>query len=54
MVGLGEIQFILGVSIKRDRATRTLTISQGQYLKDLRKRFGMGECKPTSTPLEAG
>ena len=39
MVDLGEIHFILGMSIKRDRAT--LTISQGQYLKDLLKRFGM-------------
>ena len=37
MVDLGEIHFILGMSIKRDRATRTLTISQGQYLKDLLK-----------------
>lgn len=35
MVDLGEIHFILGMSNKRDRATRTLTISQEQYLKDL-------------------
>ena len=30
MVDLGEIHFILGMSITRDRATWTLTISQGQ------------------------
>ena len=54
MVDLGEIHFILGMTIKRDRATKTLTISQGQYLKDLLKRFGMEECKPMSTPLESG
>ena len=54
MVDLGEIHFILGMTIKRDRATKTLTISQGQYLKDLLKRFGMEECKPISTPLESG
>ena len=53
MVDLGEIHFILGMSIKRDRATRTLTISQGQCLKDLLKQFGMEECKPMSTPLES-
>ena len=29
MVDLGEIHFILGMSTKRDRATWTLTISQG-------------------------
>ena len=40
-VDLREIHFILGMSIKRDRATRILTISQGQSLKDLLKRFGM-------------
>ena len=33
--------FILGMSIKRDQAARALAISQGQYLKDLLKRFGM-------------
>ena len=54
MVDLGEILFILGMSIKRDRATRSLTISQGQYLRDLLKRCGMEECKPMSTPLESG
>ena len=54
MVDLREIHFILGMSNKRDRATRTLTISQGQYLKDLLKRFGMEECKPVSTLLESG
>ena len=54
VVDLGEIHFILGMTIKRGRATRTLTISQGQYLRDLLKRFGMEECKPMSTPLESG
>lgn len=41
MVDLGEIHFNLGKSIKRDQAAKTLTISQGQYLKDLLKRFGI-------------
>ncbi|PFX16774.1 Retrovirus-related Pol polyprotein from transposon TNT 1-94 [Stylophora pistillata] len=40
--------------LDRDRAARTLTISQEQYLKDLLKRFGTEECKPMSTPLESG
>jgi len=35
-------EFEFGMSIKRDHATRTLTITQlGQHLKDLLKRFGM-------------
>lgn len=41
MVDLGEIHFILGKSIKREQDAKTLTISQGQYLKDLLKRFGI-------------
>ena len=54
MIDLEEIHFILGMSIKRNCTTTTLTISQGQYLKDLLKQFRMEECKPVSTPLESG
>lgn len=54
MVDLGEIHFILGMSIKRDRATRTLTISQGQYLKRFAQTIWNEECKPMSTPLGSG
>ena len=56
MIDQGEIHYLLGMSIKRDRESRTLMISQPNYMyveKVLRK-FGMENCKPVSTPLEPG
>ena len=54
MVDQGEIRYLLGMSIKRDRKSRTLTISQPTYLQRVMKRFGMENSKPVSTPLEPG
>ena len=51
---LGEVRHILGMLIKRDRNSRTLTISQSKYLEGVLKRFNMTECKPVSTPIEPG
>ena len=54
MVDQGELQFILGMSVKRDRKKKTLFISQEKYLENTLNRFGMKDCKPVSTPLETG
>ena len=54
MIDQGEIHYLLGMSIKRDRECRTLTISQPNYLEKVLKKFGMENCKPVSTPLEPG
>ena len=54
MKDLGEAQFILGIQIERDRANRILYLSQETYIKKVIERFGMSDCKPVSTPLEAG
>ena len=51
---LGEVSHILGMLIKRDRNSRTLTISQSKYLEGVLKRFNMTECKSVSTPIEPG
>ena len=36
----------------RDRAARTITISQGKYVVDVLKPFGMEDCKAVGTPLD--
>ena len=54
MVDLGEIHFVLGMSVKRDRANKVLFINQEKYLESVLNRFGMQDCKPVSTPLEPG
>ena len=50
----GEIHYLLGMSIKRDRANKILTIDQKLYLEGVLKRFGMANCNPVSTPMENG
>ena len=54
MIDQGEIHYLLGLSIKRDRESRTLTISQLNYTEKVLRKFGMENCKPVSTPLEPG
>ena len=51
---MGEVSYVLGMSVKRNRNERTLTINQPKYVKGVLKRFVMETCKPVSTPLEPG
>ena len=50
----GEIHFILGMEVTRDRKNRIMTIDQKSYLTNILKRFGMTDCKPVSTPIGPG
>ena len=49
-----EIHYCLGISMKRNRDTKVLTIDQKGYLESVLKRFGVSDCQPVSTPMEAG
>lgn len=51
MKDLGEAHYVLGIQIDRDRAARTLSISQSQYVEKMLQRLGMMDCKPVGTPL---
>ena len=50
----GEIHFILGMEVKRDRTKKVITICQKSYLETVLTRFGMQNCNPVSIPLETG
>ena len=50
----GEIHYILGMEVKRDRSQKIITISQKAYLESVLTRFSMQNCNPVSTPLETG
>jgi hypothetical protein len=52
MKDLGEVHFILGIHIERDRRARTLTLSQSEYVKNVVTRYGMSSSHPVSTPLD--
>jgi hypothetical protein len=53
MKDLGEAHYVLGIQIDRDRAARTLSISQREYVHKILDRFGMTECRPVGTPLDS-
>eukprot|EP00171_Calliarthron_tuberculosum_P001019 IDg1019t1 len=48
----GGGQCCLGLEIHRNRANRTLHLSQKSYTNTVLERFGMHECKPVATPME--
>ena len=48
----GEVHYILGMAINRNRKDGVLTIDQHVFFSSMLKRFGMGDYKPVSTPLE--
>ena len=50
---LGEATLFLGMQIARDRATRTIKLSQPRMAADLAARFGVESARARSTPLSA-
>ena len=51
---LGPTTQLLGFRIDRDRPSRTISLSQKQYILDMLQRYGMSDCKPVSTPMSPG
>ena len=50
----GEVHFILGMKISRNREKGILSIDQRAYLEAVLRKFGMQDCKPTYTPVDSG
>jgi hypothetical protein len=44
---------ILGVQVERNRTARTMKLHQENYSRALLEKYGMTNCNPRSTPLEA-
>ncbi|GJP57649.1 hypothetical protein CLOP_g13536, partial [Closterium sp. NIES-67] len=51
---LGELQHYLGMEITRDRAARTISLSQSHYLQQVLEWFDMARGTPQVTPLPVG
>ncbi len=47
---LGDIQHVLGLTVLRDRARRSLEISQRQYIEAAIQRFQLGDAVPVVLP----
>ncbi|CAI7751027.1 unnamed protein product, partial [Closterium sp. NIES-53] len=51
---LGELTSYLGLRITRDRAQRTITLTQSHMVQQVLKRFGFTYSSPQSSPLPTG
>jgi len=49
---LGPVKSILGIRIERDRAARSISLSQPGYIQSILDDFNMHDCNPVSTPME--
>lgn len=49
---LGPVSWLLGIKISRDRANRTLALSQHAYIDAILTRFNFDDLKPVSTPMD--
>ncbi|EWM20071.1 gag-pol polyprotein [Nannochloropsis gaditana] len=52
MKDLKELDWILGMAIKRNREKRFMEISQTAYIDMMLAKFKMADCKPVLTPME--
>jgi hypothetical protein len=46
---MGELTFFFGIQVKQMK--QGTFVHQVKYMKDLMKKFNMGELKPVSTPM---
>ena len=54
MKDLGEVAYILGIKIYRDRSRRLIGLSQSTYLEKVFKRFKMEDSKKGNLPMVSG
>ena len=49
MKDLGLLHYFLGLEVRQK--TSEIFLSQGKYVRDILKKFGMMDCKPMATPM---
>jgi len=49
---MGEIHWILGFEVKRNREKRTLSLSQALYIKSILERYGFENIRPRAAPMD--
>jgi hypothetical protein len=52
MKDMGEANYVLGVKIIRDRATKLLGLTQETYIKKMLERYHMQDSKPMDTNVD--
>jgi hypothetical protein len=54
MKDLGDMTHYLGIQVGRERKEKRIYLHQEEYVEKVLERFGMQNCKPSSTPMAAG
>lgn len=49
---LGELHWLLGIEVRRDRARRTISLSQASYIDAILRRYNLQDLKPVSIPMD--
>ena len=52
LVDLGELKWLLGISITQDCRACTISLCQGAYIESITKRLDLLEAHPVTTPLD--
>jgi hypothetical protein len=52
MSDLGELGWILGIRVKRNRPLKTISLSQAAYIDLVVKRFNLSDAPPLQTPID--
>src|SRR5882724_10156012 len=52
LVDLGEVRWLLGITVTRDRKKCTISLSQHAYIEKIAKHFYLENVFPVSTPLD--
>jgi hypothetical protein len=48
---LGQVSWLFGMTVERDRGSRIIRIGQQQYVLDMLESFNMVDCKPVGSPM---
>ena len=54
MKDIGDVVFVLGIQIHRDRSKGILGLSQRGYIEKVLKRFNMHSCSSCAAPIQKG
>jgi len=54
LVDLGDINWLLGVSVTRNLKDKTISLGQQAYVEQILARFGLSDARPDVTPMEPG
>lgn len=52
LVDLGEVKWLLGIGITRDRKKRAISLSQHAYIDQITARFNLQNSHPVHTPID--